>query len=347
VALAYVVASAVWAPLGLLVWYRRPEHPIGPMLALVGFLNLVIIPGFVMGALLVQFEATITPRPWPMLITVALSGAYSHVFLIPILLFPEGRPTNRPKLVLTWLILISCSIATVSGLLAEPLGPVGHPFVSPSVGDTARSIYDFMTQAFGAALVAVVVLQVFDYRRSESTRKAQLKWLIYVLGVYMVATVVSFGVVGVQNFEAGGLVVDATFVALIPAAMAIAILKYRLYEIDRIVSRTVSYTVLVIVIAAVFAIPVILIPSVVAGSSDLVVAGATLAAAGLFNPARRAIQTRVDRRFNRSRYDAAMEIEALAARVNASPSGVAPVEETVGLVSRVLQPSSIGLWVRG
>jgi hypothetical protein len=166
-----------------------------------------------------------------MLVTVALAGAYSYVFLLPILLFPEGRPTTRFQRGLTWLIVAASLIATAAGLLAEPLGPVTHPFASPAVADTARSVYDAMTQGYGFALVVVIALKVVQYRRSESLKRTQLKWLMYVLSVYLVSTVIAFGVVGVQNFEANGLVVDALFVALIPTAMAVAILRYRLYEI--------------------------------------------------------------------------------------------------------------------
>jgi hypothetical protein len=347
VVVAYLVASGVWAPLGLLVWRRRPEHPIGPLMYLVGLLNLSVIPGFVMGALLVQFEATIPQIPWAMMTTTALAGAYSYVFLLPILLFPEGRPSAGLQRGLTWVLVFAAIVATASGFLAEPLGPVTHPFASPAMADTARSVYDAMTQAYGFALVVVIVVKVFQYRRSESLRRTQLKWLMYVLSVYLVSTVIAFGVVGVQNFEANGLVVDALFVALIPTAMALAILRYRLYEIDRLVSRTVTYALVAIVVAAIFAIPVILIPSLMGQTSDLVIAGATLLAAAAFTPIRNRIQVRVDRRFNRARYDTAREIDDLARRLNEAPDAEAPVEETIDLVSRTLQPATIGFWAKG
>ena len=129
-------------------------------------------------------------------------------------------------------------------------------------------------------------------------------------------------------------------------ALVLTIIRYRLYEIDRLVSRTVTYALVALVVGAVFAVPVILIPNAIGGSSDLVVAGATLAAAAVFSPVRRVIQDRVDRRFNRSRYNAAHEIEELATPLNASPSTGASLEGTISLSSRVLEPESIGLWVR-
>jgi Kef-type K+ transport system membrane component KefB len=215
------------------------------------------------------------------------------------------------------------------------------------VAATARSVYDLMVEAYGLVLLAVIVSKYVDYRRSQSIRRAQLKWLIYVLGLYLVFTMVTFGLIGTEGFNRTGLILDAMFSGLIPLAMTIAILRYRLYEIDRLVSRTVSYALVVVIVAAVFALPVILIPTAMGGSSDWVVAGATLAAAAVFNPVRRSIQTRVDRRFNRSRYDATREVEDLAARLSAAPASEPPIEDTVELVVRLLEPAAIGVWVRG
>jgi hypothetical protein len=100
-------------------------------------------------------------------------------------------------------------------------------------------------------------------------------------------------------------------------------------------------------VAAIFAVPVILIPSLMGQTSDVVVAGATLLAAAAFTPIRNRIQTRVDRRFNRARYDAAREIDDLARRLNEAPDAEAPVEETIDLVSRTLQPATISFWAKG
>jgi hypothetical protein len=346
-AIAYVVASGIWAPLGLTVWYRKPDHPMGPLITSVGFLSLSVVPGFLMGAVFEQFEATLTQRAWPMIFGLALSGAYTYLFLIAILLFPDGRPTTTAQRWLTWLSVLALGIATVAGFLSEPLGPLPHPFAPADVAATARSVYDLMVEAYGLVLLAVIVSKYVDYRRSQSIRRAQLKWLIYVLGLYLVFTMVTFGLIGTEGFNRTGLILDAMFSGLIPLAMTIAILRYRLYEIDRLVSRTVSYALVVVIVAAVFALPVILIPTAMGGSSDWVVAGATLAAAAVFNPVRRSIQTRVDRRFNRSRYDATREVEDLAARLSAAPASEPPIEDTVELVVRLLEPAAIGVWVRG
>jgi Kef-type K+ transport system membrane component KefB len=276
-----------------------------------------------------------------------VSGAYTFLTVLTITLFPDGRPRSTPERWLVGLILVATGVAVASGLLSEPLGSFDHPFASPEIATTARSTFDSMLQVYGFFLLAAYVFKVVDFRRSESVRRAQLKWLIYTLTLYLVFTIVSFGLIGMEDFNLTGLTLDALFLGLIPTTMAVAVLRYRLYEIDRIVSRTVTYAIVVIVVAAVFAVPVILIPSRLGTSSDWVVAGATLAAAAVFNPVRRSIQNRVDRRFNRSRYDAAREVGDLASRLNAAPASEPPIEDTVDLVIRLMEPAAIGVWVRG
>jgi hypothetical protein len=345
-AIAYVLASGVWAPLGLILWRRKPDHPMGPLIALVGFLSLSVVPGFLMGAVLEQFEATITPKAWPMVLSLAFSGAYTYLFVLAILLFPEGRPISTVQRVLMTLLLAVAAAATISGLLSEPMGPLHHPFVDEAMATRMRSVYDALTFSFGFALLAVVANKVIDYRRSETVRRAQLKWLIYVLVVYLVFTVISFGIIGIEGFDLTGLILDAMFTGLIPLAMTVAILRYRLYEIDRLVSRTVTYAILVLLLGAIYTVPVLALPALVGHQSDIIVAASTLAAVALFSPIRSRIQRRVDRRFNRASYDTAQEISALVDRMSGAMSAESVSEETLALVQRTLHPSSVGIWVK-
>lgn len=347
VATAYIVASTVWAPLGLIIWYRKPNHPMGPLITLVGLMSLAVVPGFLMGAVFTQFAATITARAWPMIIGLAVSGAYTFLFLVAILLFPDGRARSGPQLWLTRLFLVAMVIATAAGILAEPLGSVSHPFATANLATNARSVYDTMVQLYGFGLLAVIVFKVLEYRRSHSTLRAQLRWMVYVLYVYLAFTIISFGIVGTAGFNVIGLILDALFTGLIPLAMALAILRYRLYEIDRLISRTVTYAVMFLLVAALFALPVLVLPTMLGRASEIAVAGTTLVVAAVFAPIRSRLQTRVDRRFNRSRYDAEQEIEAFARRMKDTLSTELLTEETLQLVSRTLHPSTIGIWVRG
>lgn len=162
-------------------------------------------------------------------------------------------------------------------------------------------------------------------------------------------------VLGVTGAAVSGLFTDSDWAGVlwsvvdtagVPIAIALSILKYRLYEIDRIVSRTVSYALVAAVVGLVYAAPVVLLPRTLGGSTDLVVAGATLAAAAAFNPARRRIQRAVERRFDRSRYDAGREVEAFATRLRAGATLDTVRSDVDAVLRSTLGPHSSALWIR-
>jgi hypothetical protein len=132
----------------------------------------------------------------------------------------------------------------------------------------------------------------------------------------------------------------------LPVAVAIAVLRYRLYEIDRIISRTVSYAVVVAFLALLFFGVVTVLSSLLAAESDLAIAGSTLAVAALFNPVRRRVQVWVDRRFNRSRYDTQRVMDRFAGSLQDRVDSQEVVDGWVGVVSETMQPASVAVWVR-
>lgn len=162
-------------------------------------------------------------------------------------------------------------------------------------------------------------------------------------------------VFGVAGAAISGLLTDSDWVGVtwslvntagVPVAIAISILKYRLYEIDRIVSRTVSYALVAAVVGLVYAVPVLLLPRVLGGSNQLVVAVSTLGAAAVFNPVRRRIQRSVERRFDRSRYDAAREVEAFATRLRSGATLDAVRSDVDTVLRSTLGPNTAALWIR-
>jgi hypothetical protein len=199
----------------------------------------------------------------------------------------------------------------------------------------------------GLVLAAMCSL-VLRYRRADPVERLQLTWFLYAAGVNGVFIVFdsTLGLLPQNLISAVG---SALAFTLVPVAVAIAVLRYRLYEIDRIVSRTVSYGLLTAGLIGLYLSVVALLRPLlepVTGSSALAVAGSTLAVAAVFNPARRRLQAVVDRRFDRARYDAARAVEAFTARLR---NQVDLEEITAGLretVSATVAPSRVAVWLR-
>jgi hypothetical protein len=189
---------------------------------------------------------------------------------------------------------------------------------------------------------------VLRFRRADSVERRQLSWFLYATAVSAVFLVLRT-VLGVLPENLFVEVLNAAGFALLPVAVGIAVLRYRLYEIDRIISRTVSWGLLTAgVVALYLGLVALLRPLLepVTGSSTLAVAGSTLAVAAVFNPARRRLQTAVDRRFDRARYDAARAVDAFAARLR---NQVDLDEITTGLrdtVTTTVAPGRVAVWLR-
>ena len=206
----------------------------------------------------------------------------------------------------------------------------------------------------GAALIAAtglaaVLSLVFRYRRAQAAERAQLRWLVYA-GALIVAAVVAemlaeqivgpgAAATNLQNALGSGAV------ALVPVAIGIAVLRYRLYDIDRIISRTVAYAIVTGLLVGVYAGLVLLATQVLRLHTPVAVAAATLAAAALFTPVRRRVQSRVDRQFNRARYDADQIAAAFAARLKNTVDLGSVRDDLTGIVSRALEPAHVSVWI--
>jgi hypothetical protein len=204
---------------------------------------------------------------------------------------------------------------------------------------------------FFALIISWVVwlaVQIPKYRKSRGERRLQLKWLYSGAAVFIVC----LGVGLFQSSNAYGLAavvggVLAAGVAALPIALGIGIMKYRLYEIDRIISRTLAYAIVTGLLVGVYAGLVLLATGVLRFSSPVAVAAATLAAAALFNPLRRGVQRIVDRRFNRARYDAEATVAAFAGRLRGSVDLASIQEELATTVDQAFEPTHVSVWVTG
>lgn len=205
--------------------------------------------------------------------------------------------------------------------------------------------FEFLFLVMMLTAPPAVASLIVRWRRSHGDEREQLKWVLLAAILLGLAVVLSTGILPIPQF-----VIDLVFgIALssIFIAIAVAILRYRLYDIDRIISRTVTYTLVVGVLGAVFFGLAALLADFVPSDDPLVVAIATLAAAALFNPLRQRFQRAVDHRFNRARFDAERVVEEFAGTLQdeVDPSDVK--EGWVEVVSETMQPESLGIWVKG
>jgi hypothetical protein len=222
------------------------------------------------------------------------------------------------------------------------------PDVSNPVGVQGPAARD-VEQAFDAGIIpllfflpAAVASLIVRFGRAQGQERQQLKWLLYAGALSAATTTLNtLGVLG-----AWGGAIDNLVALGIPVAIGIALLRYRLYDIDRLINRTLVYGALTAILGLGYAIVVIVLGQLLGQDTSLAVAGATLAMAALFRPLRRRLQAVVDRRFNRRRHDAAMTIEAFTAHLRDQIDLDTLTAELVVVVEQTMEPTRLSLWLR-
>jgi hypothetical protein len=196
--------------------------------------------------------------------------------------------------------------------------------------------------------LAFIARQALSWRRAAGERRQQLKWLASGAAVSLVCLILggTFGSGGPKTILAVIGFLGWFGVTALPVSIGVAILKYRLYEIDRIISRTLAYAIVTGLLVGVYAGLVLLATEVLRFSSPVAVAASTLVAAALFNPVRRRVQHAVDRRFNRARYDAERMVTAFAARLQDAVDTDAVRADLTGMVHTALEPTHVSVWLR-
>jgi hypothetical protein len=188
--------------------------------------------------------------------------------------------------------------------------------------------------------------QALSWRRSSGARRQQLKWLLSGAAICLACLAIS---VTLGSFPGIWQAVSTAFevgIPALPVAIGVGILKYRLYDIDRIISRTLAYAIVTGLLAGTYAGLVVLATQVLTFRTPVVVAGATLMVAALFNPLRQRVQRVVDRRFNRARYDADQAIAAFAARLQDPADLDAVHADLLAAVRQTLEPVHVSVWIR-
>ncbi len=179
--------------------------------------------------------------------------------------------------------------------------------------------------------------QVLSWRRAAGERRQQLKWLASGAAIAVISPVLAVLL---------GSSLPLVGIAALPVSIGVAILKYRLYDIDRIISRTLAYAIVAGLLVGVYAVLVLLATQVLSFSSPVAVAASTLAAAALFSPLRLRVQRAVDRRFNRARYDSDKTVAAFAARLKDAVDLDAVRADLLGVVHQALEPAHVSVWIR-
>jgi hypothetical protein len=355
-ALAQGAAFAVTFPLGyatigLVLCLRRPANPIGWLYAVSGLAWSLMVPLDPWVDQLLR-----DGRPLPLVAQVAaVTGGFlwapgvAFGLTLPFLLLPDGRLRSPGWRVVVATAVTGAGLVLAAGsLLPGRLGETSivNPFALASVaGTAARVLFDAGLALHAASMVAALVSLVLRFRASRGVERQQLRW-VAAGGTAALAGLLTTLPVGLGIAPRVNDVVVYPAVLCGPVTVAVAVLRYRLWDLDRLVSRTVSYG----LVTALLVVPYLLIlpaaTRLAAGSGNLAVAAATLAAAALFQPLRRRVQGLVDRRFNRARYDAARTLEAFAARLRDQVDLDALAADLLAVVDQTVQPTKASLWLR-
>jgi hypothetical protein len=351
-----VWGSVAFAIPGFVLAWRRPDNPLGwLMLGLSVFFALsedasyysVADYGLRHGDLPLGGVALLVQPAWAP--AIVLAG-------VLILLFPDGRPPSSRWRWLGWAYL-AVGVLWTAGTVVITVGALIDHHTRVDAGgnllllrgsDPAVEWWNVLQAVFfpllAACWVASLAAHALSYRRSSGVRRQQLKWLLAgsagaLVGVGFAGTGGALGLPWATGFVAEG------FIALLPVSIGVAVLRYRLFDIDRVVSRTLAYAIVTGVLVGVYAGLVLLATQVFRFHSSVAVAVSTLAAAALFAPVRRWVQRVVDRRFNRARYDAERTVAAFAGRLKDAVDLDSVRDDLAGTVHRALEPEHLSVWV--
>ena len=336
-----------YATVGLVLTLRRPANPIGWLYAASALTWSLIIP---LGPWVNQLVRDQRPLPLlaelnAMAAVTIWAPAIALGVTLPALLVPDGRLRSA-----RWRVVVATAIAGpamfVVGAFLIP-GPTtdtpvsfDNPLGQPGViGTMAEGVTLAGLALHGLSLPAALLCVVLRFRSSRGVERQQLRWVATGAAIAVLGVTVPLG-------DLRGAWVDPLVILCVPLTVAVAVLRYRLWDLDRIISRTVAYALLTLLLGLGYAAVVLGLGRLVGQGSSLAVAAATLAVVAAFSPLRRRVQQVVDRRFNRRRYDAAGTVEAFAARLRDQVDLDALHGELLAVVDQTMQPTRTSLWLR-
>jgi hypothetical protein len=347
--------AVAFSTVGAVVASRRPEHPVGWLFCAIGFLGgvdhfcgeyatytLLIQPDSLPGG-----EAAAWIRSW-----VWVTAGGLAVFLV--LLFPTGRlPSGRWK-PLAWFNLVASVLGAIWVAFApgpvDGLSPIQNPLGIDSLGGGSSAVYLVEVLQAAVGLAAAVSLFVRQHRAGFEEQQ-QIKWFAYAATILIIGALLTSSIPEVMWWVGpGGFALYIAGIVGLPVAVAIAILRHHLFDIDVLINRTLVYGSLTAALAGIYFGVVVLLQwlfvSLTGEKSTLAVVASTLAIAALFNPLRHRIQAFIDRRFYRRKYDAGKTLEAFSAKLREETDLDTLSEDLVGVIRETMQPEHVSLWLR-
>ena len=337
-----------YATIGLVLGLRRPANPIGWLYAASGLVWALIIP---FEPWLVQLFREHQPLPLVAQLAVVASQviwapAIALGITLPFLLLPDGRLRSRRWRLVVAAAVVGVAIFVVGGILFpgqvdNDLIAIDNPFGLAGVAGRVAMVVTFTGLVlYALCLPAALVCVGLRFRSSRGVERQQLRWVAAGATVAVLVLLPAPAKVHLPAF------LTAVAVLAVPVSVAVAVLRYRLWDLDRLISRTVTY----LLVTGLLVLPYLaILPAatrLAAGAGSLAVAAATLAAAAVFQPLRRRIQDLVDRRFNRRRYDAARTVDTFAARLREQIDLDALSAELLAVVDQTVAPTRASLWLR-
>jgi hypothetical protein len=334
---AFLILIAAFVATGLLIFWRRSDDWAAMLFAL-----MLMTCGVVAIRMEWALERAV---PWLELPVRLVWLLAMFLWLIVLFVFPDGRFVPR------WTRVLGIVAVPAALLLLDfPRLVVGLPDVSQGV----KARFGLAVLVWSVFLGLGLYAQTYRYRRvSGQVQRQQTKWVALAMGLMLLVVVLGVFIptlfVTSTTWLFWALLLEVAVLLLFPASVAVAILRHRLYDIDRLITRTLTYGLLTVVLGVVYAGAVVGLGQALnprGGNSAFAVAASTLLVAALFRPLRRRIQGRVDRRFNRRRYDAAKTIEVFSARLREQLDLDTLSAELLGVVDQTMQPTRVSLWLR-
>ena len=351
-----VIWLSTWVGFGLvgaLVVSSRPRNRIGWIMC--GITLSVGFDQFV--AAYSRFALVTEPGQWPLGEQAAWLATWVFfpvVLLVAglVVLYPSGVPSRFGRRILQAFLVVTSIDILVYALRPGPVQgdtPPDNPLGIPGVGNVLDPASEWLGTVIGAIALLAVVDLILRFRHSSGIERLQFRWFVLAVAAFPImffsGILLEELVIGVEGFDPVVLAF-AIWGNGTAAAIGIAITRHGLYEIDRVISRTVGYVLVVGLLGAAYFGTISFLTYILPTESQIAVAGSTLGVAALFNPVRRVVLVRVDRRFNRSRYDAQKVMDEFAGSLRDRVDAREVVGGWVGVVSETMQPAAAGVWVR-